>query len=122
MSIQLVFNHGVDGMDIIMYMNIRTSANALHTLINFTGVDLPIWEKFILRRREYRYEDDLVSDVIQKYGCFPSNYEEWVFTYSDWQINTSKINQCMQRVCGCPNIIYIIIFHSINSMIKHQLY
>ena len=71
--------------------DIRTSANALHTLINFTGVDLPIWEKFILRRREYRYEDDLVSDVIQKYGCFPSNYEEWVFTY--YHITTSA-NQC----------------------------
>ena len=66
MSIQLVFNHGVDGMEYNNVYDIRTSANALHTLINFTGVDLPIWEKFILRRREYRYEDDLVSDVIQK--------------------------------------------------------
>ena len=84
-------NRGGDGMKHKYVYDIRTSANALRTLINFTGVDSPIWEKFILRRKEYQYEDDLVKDVIQKHGCLPAGYEEWVFTY--FHITTSA-NQC----------------------------
>ena len=80
-------NRGGDGMKYKYVYDIRTSANALRTLINFTGVDSPIWEKFILRRKEYQYEDDLVKDVIQKHGCLPAAYEEWVFTY--FHITTS---------------------------------
>ena len=57
-------NRGGDGMKYKYVYDIRTSANALRTLINFTGVDSPIWEKFILRRKEYQYEDDLVKDSI----------------------------------------------------------
>lgn len=70
--------------------NIRTSENAMSTLVNFTGVVPPIWEKNICNRDKYRYDDDLVEDVINKYGHFPANYETWLFIY--FHVTTSANN------------------------------
>lgn len=71
--------------------DIRTSENALSTLVNFTGVVPPIWEKYIQLRSNYRYDEDLVEDVISKHGHFPTNYETWMFVY--FHITTSA-NKC----------------------------
>lgn len=71
--------------------DIRTSENALSTLVNFTGVVPPIWEKYIQRRSNYRYDEDLVEDVISKHGHFPTDYETWMFVY--FHVTTSA-NEC----------------------------
>ena len=71
--------------------DIRTSESALSTLVNFTQVVPPIWDKYISRQREYRYNKDLVEDVIRKHGTFPENYENWIFTY--FHVTTSA-NKC----------------------------
>lgn len=72
--------------------DIRTSENALSTLVNLTGVVPPIWEKNIQRRNQFRYDDDLVEDVISKYGHFPLEYEGWLFIY--FHVTTSA-NHCV---------------------------
>lgn len=71
--------------------DIRTSESALRTLVNFTGVVPPIWEKYIRLRNNYRYDEDLVEDVITKHGHMPPNYKEWLFTY--FHVTTSA-NKC----------------------------
>lgn len=71
--------------------DIRTSADALCTLVNFTGVAPPIWEQYIEHRSEYVYDEDLVEDVISKNGTLPKNYEEWLFIF--FHITTSA-NDC----------------------------
>lgn len=71
--------------------DIRTAENALTTLVNFTGVVPPIWEKYILLRNNYQYDEDLVEDVINKHGHFPSSYETWMFIY--FHVTTSA-NKC----------------------------
>lgn len=71
--------------------DIRTSENALSTLVNLTGVVPPIWEKNLPRQNEYRYDDDLVRDIILEHGYFPENYENWIFIY--FHVTTSA-NQC----------------------------
>lgn len=71
--------------------DIRTSANALSTLVNFTQVVSPIWERYISRERDYQYLEGLVEDVICKHGSFPENYEKWIFTY--FHVTTSA-NEC----------------------------
>ena len=71
--------------------DIRTSENALTTLVSLTGVSTSIWENSILQRNKYQYEDDLVEDVIRNYGHFPADYEDWIFIY--FHITTSA-NQC----------------------------
>lgn len=71
--------------------DIRTSEYALCTLVNFTGVVPPIWEKYIQLQGRYRYDEDLVADVIAKHGKMPPNYEEWLFTY--FHVTTSA-NRC----------------------------
>ena len=42
-------------------------------------------------RAKYNYDDDLVEDVINKYGHFPANFETWTFIY--FHITTSA-NAC----------------------------
>ena len=71
--------------------DIRTSADALGTLVNFTKVIPPIWERYFSRIRDYQYTEDLVEDVIRTHGCFPDNYEKWIFTY--FHVTTSA-NGC----------------------------
>lgn len=71
--------------------DIRTSENALNTLVNFTGVVPLQWEKCMSQRKNFYYEDDFVEDVINKYGRFPANYENWIFIY--FHITTSA-NDC----------------------------
>lgn len=71
--------------------DIRTSEDALRTLVNFTGVTQPIWEKYISFCRYYQYDDDLIEDVIEKHGQMPPSYEEWLFTF--FHVTTSA-NKC----------------------------
>ena len=71
--------------------DIRTSADALGTLVNFTKVIPPIWKRYFSRIRDYQYTEDLVEDVIRTHGCFPDNYEKWIFTY--FHVTTSA-NGC----------------------------
>ena len=71
--------------------DIRTSENALSTLVNFTGVAPPIWESCMSQRGDYYYEEEFVEAVIKKYGYFPKNYEDWIFIY--FHITTSS-NGC----------------------------
>lgn len=61
--------------------DIRTSENAWNTLVALTGVAPQIWERMLLHRSEYRWEGDLVEDVVRRYGQVPPRYEEWTFTY-----------------------------------------
>lgn len=74
-----------------MIYDIRTTENAQKTLVNLTGVSIPIWEQFISREREYEYTEDLVYDVIKSYGNLPSNYRDFKFVYA--HITTSA-NKC----------------------------
>lgn len=55
--------------------DIRTSENAWNTLVALTGVAPQIWERMLLHRSEYRWEDDLVEDVVRRYGQVPSRYK-----------------------------------------------
>lgn len=71
--------------------DIRTSQNALATLVNFTGIVPPIWEKSMSQRGDYHYEEDFVESIITKNGSFPQSYENWLFTY--FHITTSA-NEC----------------------------
>ena len=70
--------------------DIRTSANALCTLVNFTGVVPPIWEKYISRQHEFQNDEDLIEYVVNRYGQFPDEYENWMFIY--FHITTSANN------------------------------
>lgn len=71
--------------------DIRTSANALTTLVNFTGIVPPIWERCMSKRNEFRYDEEFVEHVINTYGHFPTDYETWLFIY--FHITTSA-NGC----------------------------
>lgn len=71
--------------------DIRTSESAMRTLVNFTGVEPPIWEKYFQLRGNYQYDDDLIEDVISKCGRMPPNYEDWIFVY--FHVTTSA-NKC----------------------------
>ena len=71
--------------------DIRTSEDALRTLVNFTGLTQPIWKKYISFCRHYQYDDDLIADVIEKHGQMPPSYEEWLFTF--FHVTTSA-NKC----------------------------
>lgn len=89
--------------------DIRTSQNALSTLVNFTGVIPPIWERNISERDRFRYDEELVEYIIRKYGHFPTSYENWLFVY--FHITTSA-NKCsnfrkygildLQKSYTCP--------------------
>ena len=70
--------------------DIRTSEYALCTLVNFTGVVPPIWEKYIQLQGRYRYDEDLVADVIAKHGKMPPNYEEWLLLLVQIGVNPLK--------------------------------
>ena len=72
--------------------DIRTSENALSTLVNFTGIVPPIWEKNIPNRNRFQYDEDLVENIISKYGHFTADYETWFFIY--FHITTSA-NKCV---------------------------
>lgn len=71
--------------------DIRTSENALSTLVNFTGVVPPIWERNFALRRQFQYDEELVEFVVNKYGHMPQSYENWLFIY--FHITTSA-NAC----------------------------
>lgn len=71
--------------------DIRTSENAMSTLVNFTGVVPPIWEKNMSKRNQFKYDEELVEYVIDNYGHYPPDYEKWLFIY--FHVTTSA-NRC----------------------------
>ncbi len=71
--------------------DIRSSANALKTLVELSGVDISTWKKYVERENEYDSVDDLVEDLINTYGHFPTNYLDWNFVY--FHVTTSA-NEC----------------------------
>lgn len=71
--------------------DIRTSENAMKTLVALTGVSPDVWKRYFSRESEYAYPEDLIEDVIQKHGKFPVNYTDWTFIY--FHVTTSA-DQC----------------------------
>lgn len=71
--------------------DIRSSANACKTLVGLSRVDISIWEKFVGHESEYRYTNDLVEDVIKKFGHLPRTYLDFNFVY--FHVTTSA-NEC----------------------------
>ena len=71
--------------------DIRSSANACKTLVGLSGVDISTWEKFVGHESEYRYTDDLVEEVIKRFGHLPRTYLDFNFVY--FHVNTSA-NEC----------------------------
>lgn len=71
--------------------DIRTIEYARQTLINLTGIPIPVWEQYLGHEREYEYIDYLVADVINSYGHFPGSYKDFEFVY--FHVTTSA-NGC----------------------------
>ena len=71
--------------------DIRSSANACKTLVGLSGVDISTWEQFVGHESEYRYTDDLVEDVIKRFGHLPRTYLDFNFVY--FHVTTSA-NEC----------------------------
>ena len=62
-----------------MVYDIRTTEHAQRTLTRLTSILISIWEKYLGREHEYQYTDDLVADVIKKYGTIPNSYRDFEF-------------------------------------------
>lgn len=71
--------------------DIQSSANACKTLAGLSGVDISTWGKFVGHESEYRYTDDLVEDVIKRFGHLPRTYLDFNFVY--FHVTTSA-NEC----------------------------
>lgn len=71
--------------------DIRNSELAQRTLTQLTGVPESIWEQYSNRQYCYKYTEDLVADVINRYGHFPTSYTDFTFIY--FHITTSA-NRC----------------------------
>ena len=65
-----------------MVYDIRTKEKSLDTLITLTGVEESIWIKYASRINEYPYIDNMIEDVVNKFGSFPSSYLDFEFIYS----------------------------------------
>lgn len=50
--------------------DIRTSENAMTTLVNFTGVVPPIWEKNKSKRNQFQFDEELVEYVLRIMDIF----------------------------------------------------
>lgn len=74
-----------------MIYDIRTSEKALNTLVELTGVTKDIWTKHVSKTKEYQYTEELIKDVVTRYGKLPSNYRDFDFIY--FHVTTSK-NGC----------------------------
>lgn len=48
--------------------DIRTSENAMKTLVELTGVSPYVWKEYSFRERDYPCTEDLIEEVIQKHG------------------------------------------------------
>ncbi|MCM1118030.1 MAG: hypothetical protein NC543_01510 [bacterium] len=71
--------------------DIRSSVNARKILVELSGVDILTWERYAGHKREYRYTDDLVEDVIKTDGQLPKNYLDFEFIYFH---GTTSANDC----------------------------
>lgn len=71
--------------------DIRTSASALDTLTNLSGVSKDIWDKYLGHEQEYEYVDDLVEDVIRSHGHIPTSFMDFDFIF--FHVTTSA-NGC----------------------------
>ena len=65
--------------------------SARDRLVGLSGVDISTWEKFVGHESEYRYTDDLVEDVIKRFGHLPRTYLDFNFVY--FHVTTSA-NEC----------------------------
>jgi len=74
-----------------MIYDIRTTENAQRTLTNLTGVPISVWERYLDRKLEYKYIEDLLADVIHTHGYLPRSYKDFEFVY--FHITTSA-NGC----------------------------
>lgn len=75
----------------ILNYDIRSSENALRTLIEITGVAEKIWNRNVINENKYRYTEDFVEDIVLTYGEMPERYDMFEFIY--FHITTSA-NQC----------------------------
>ena len=71
-----------------MIYDIRSSNDALKTLINLTHVPMEIWMRYLSEINKYEYIDNMVEEVVDLYGEMPQSYEDWDFTY--FHITTSR--------------------------------
>lgn len=74
-----------------MIYDIRSTEYAQQTLSILTGVSLSIWQKYLGHECDYTYTEDLVADVIERYGHCPISYRDFDFIY--FHITTSA-NEC----------------------------
>lgn len=74
-----------------MRYDIRSSKQALKTLVNLSGVNIATWNRLNKHMQEYRYSDDFVEAVINEYGHFPNSYTD--FEYVFFHVTTSA-NGC----------------------------
>lgn len=74
--------------------DIRTEEQAQQTLTRLTHVPISIWKEYVAQESKYVVQDDLVNEVIQKYGSMPGNYRTFEFVFS--HITTSN--------SGCKSI------------------
>lgn len=78
-------------MNKILNYDIRSSKNALQTLIRITGVEEKVWNENVINESKYNYMEDFVEDIISTYGEMPERYDMFKFVY--FHVTTSA-NQC----------------------------
>lgn len=74
-----------------MIYDIRNTEYAKQTLSRLTEVPISVWKWYNYREQEYQCIDDLVLDVVKKYGKLPDSYTDWQFVF--FHITTSA-NEC----------------------------
>lgn len=75
-----------------MIYDIRTSECAKRTLVNLTNVPICVWQKYLGKENQYDYDDYMVKEVIDSFGCIPNNYKDFKFIY--FHVTTSN-NECL---------------------------
>ena len=74
-----------------MVYDIRTREKDLDILINLTGVEENIWIEYASRINEYPYIDNMIEDIVSRFGSFPFSYLDFEFIYSHI---TTSCNNC----------------------------
>ena len=87
-----------------MIYDIRTSEKAKKTLVNITGVPLPIWQEYSKREGEYEYPEDLVEAVVDQFGKWPGTYEKFQFICTHITTSANKCTSFVQNgILDLPN-------------------
>ena len=76
-----------------MVYDIRTREKALDTLITLTGVEENIQIEYASRINEYPYIDNMIEDVVNRFGSFPFTYLDFEFIYSHITTSLIIVNQ-----------------------------